>query len=153
MAAAEPHYLAGYIAMSPVNADRVDTLQLLSSTIAEVAFFDGTPTPYIPFKDSPLAAVNAAKLAFGRAGDEEWKILQVNFTPDQVFKLFVKHQICRIDTPTLGFRLYVDAADIDAGVHLADYSHTWYGTHPPSGSHLEELGLTSGSAAAGAMET
>ena len=129
----EPSGIKGYFAMSVVDAAKVRRLEVLWSNSASITFKNKAPTPFIFFHDEPLDALEAAELAVGSPGNNEWMVLEVKFTPFQVFKLFVSHRICRVETPSrfdpcfkYGFRVYhADASDADKGLDLTEHEHRW----------------------------
>ncbi len=130
----EPSGIKGYFAMSVVDAAKVRRLEVLWSNSASITFKNKAPTPFIFFHDEPLDALEAAELAVGSPGNNEWMVLEVKFTPFQVFKLFVSHRICRTKKdgafPKYGFRVYhADAADADAGrLDLTEHGRMWLKT-------------------------
>ncbi len=126
-------YHEGYLAMSVADSVKVKSSGVLSPKSASIKFKHNVTTPYIPFKDQPHHALEAVQLAKESPENNDWMLLQVNFTPNQVFTLFVSHLICRVDMSRgtgvkLGFRVWpevADDADTDAGLDLAQYDHAW----------------------------
>ena len=125
----------GYLAMSVAAAVKVKRSGVLSAKSASIEFKHNATTRFIPFKDEPHHALEAVQLAKESPGNNEWMLLQVKFTPIQVFTLFVRNLICRIEMRSetgvkLGFRVYPEvAADADAGLDLAQYEHAWLFGH------------------------
>ena len=129
----EPSGIKGYFAMSVVDAAKVRRLEVLSSNSASITDKNNAPTPFIPFQDEAHNAVKAAEQVFME--NNEWMVVEVKFTPMQVFKLFVSNRICRTEgvqengVPKYGFRVYhADAADADAGLDLTEHDRMWLKT-------------------------
>ena len=128
-------YHEGYLAMSVADAVKVKSSGVLSPKSASIKFNRNVTTRYIPFKDEPHHALEAVQLAKESPENNDWMLLQVKFTPIQVFNLLFSNLICRIDMSSetgvkLGFRVYLEvAADADAGLDLAQYNHAWLVGH------------------------
>ena len=130
----------GYMAMTPVVAAKVRSSGVLSSNSASIVFKNNAPTKYLPFKDDAMQALEAAEHAKESPGNNDWMLLQINFTEAQLAQLFVSNRICRIEMSSetgiakYGFRVWpAVATDADAGLDLADYQHFWFAAHKSLG--------------------